>query len=189
MERTNSVAQRNTSCVHIKLTFLKCAIQLSHCLIEVDLKQTKCKQPHKWHFCVEKNIFFGCIHCKSGYTTLSYCTEVRLKIWTKKTDLLRLSCWFKSPTWSRKSPSGEAWKPVQAPNMASTHGTIVEMSVFKGFKLWSFSQLIVLFRRCRRVKQWEENIALFSQVREPFKKGSRPIHSLILVSSRNAPPH
>ena len=65
--------------------------------------------------------------------------------------------------------------------MASNHGTIVEMSVFKGFKLWSLSEVIVLFWRCRRVKQWEENIALFSQVREPFKKGSRPIHSLILV--------
>ena len=38
----------NTSCVHIKLTFLlKCAIQLSHCAIEVNLKQAKCKQPHK----------------------------------------------------------------------------------------------------------------------------------------------
>ena len=52
---------------------------------------------------------------------------------------------------------------------------IVEMSVFKGFKLWSLSE----FRHCRRVKQWEENIALFSQVREPLKKGSRPIHSAI----------
>ena len=64
--------------------------------------------------------------------------------------------WFKSPTWSRKSLTGEAWMPVQAPNIAiaSNHGTIV------------------LFRRCRRVKQWEENIALFSQVREPSKKGS-----------------
>ena len=30
-----------------------------------------------------------------------------------------------------------------------------------------------------RVKQWEENVALFSQVREPLKKGSRPFHSLI----------
>ena len=87
--------------------------------------------------------------------------------------------WFKSPTWSRKSLSGEVWTPVQAPNMASNHGTIVEMSVFKGFKLWSLSELIVLFRRCRRVKQWEENIALFSQVREPLKKRSRPIHSLL----------
>ena len=84
--------------------------------------------------------------------------------------------WFKSPTWSRKSLSGEVWTPVQAPNMASNHGTIVEMSVFKGFKLWSLSELIVLFRRCRRVKQWEENIALFSQVREPLKKGSSLFH-------------
>ena len=82
--------------------------------------------------------------------------------------------WFKSPPWSRKSLTGEAWMPVQAPNIAiaSNHGTIVEMSVFKGFILWSLSELIVLFRRCRRVKQWEENIALFSQVREPLKKGS-----------------
>ena len=39
-------------------------------------------------------------------------------------------CWFKSSTWSRKSPSGEVWTPVQAPNMASNHGTIAEMSVF-----------------------------------------------------------
>ena len=46
------------------------------------------------------------------------------------------------------------------------------MSVFKGFILWSLSELIVLFRRCRRVKQWEENFASFSQVREPLKKGS-----------------
>ena len=81
--------------------------------------------------------------------------------------------------WSRKSRSEDAWTPVQALNMASNHGTIMEMSVFKGFKLWSLSEVIVLFRHCRRVKQWEENIALFSQVREPLKKGSRPIHSLI----------
>ena len=32
-------------------------------------------------------------------------------------------------------------------------GTIEKMSVFKGFKLWSFSQLIELFRRSRTVKQ------------------------------------
>ena len=47
-------------------------------------------------------------------------------------------------------------------------GTIEKMSVFKGFKLWSLSQLIELFRRSRRVKQWEENIPLFSQVRELY---------------------
>ena len=125
---------------------------------------------------------------QSVYTTLSYSTEVRLKIRTKKTDLLRISVGSKAPR-DRVSPSGEVWTPVQAPNMASNHGTIVEMSVFKGFKLWSLSELIALFRRCRRVKQCEENIALFFQVREPFQKGSRPIHSLMLVSSRNAPPH
>ena len=39
-------------------------------------------------------------------------------------------------------------------------GIIEKMSVFKGFKLWSFTELIALFRRSRRVKQWEENIAI-----------------------------
>ena len=40
------------------------------------------------------------------------------------------------------------------------------MSVSKGFKFGSFSALIALFQRYGRVKQWEENTALFSQVRE-----------------------
>ena len=130
---------------------------------------------------------------QSVYTTLSYCTECPPKYSNQENWSSTHFYWFKSSKWLRKSLSGEVWTPVQAPNMASKHGTIVEMSVFKGFKLWSLSELIVLFRRCRRVKQWEENIALFSQVREPLKKGSRPIHSLIykavlsVVTQRSSP--
>ena len=155
---------------------------LSHCLIEVDLKEAKCKQPHKWYFASKMTFFSDTFIAK---TIRLHNTVVLHRSPPKDSNQENRSSthfyWFKSPTWSRKSLSGEAWTPVQAPNMASNHGTIVEleMSVFKGFKLWSLSEVIVLFRHCRRVKQWEENIALFSQVREPLKKGSRPIHSLI----------
>ena len=172
---------RKTVSSHLKLTFLlKCAIQLSHCSIEVDLKQAKCKQPHKWYFALKITSFSDAFIAK---TIRLHNTVVLHRSPPKDSNQENWSSthfyWFKSSTWSRKSLSGEVWTPVQAPNMASNHGTIVEMSVFKGFKLWSLSELIVLFRHCRRVKQWEENIALFSQVREPLKKGSRPIHSLI----------
>ena len=83
--------------------------------------------------------------------------------------------WFKSCTWSRVTK-----RSLEASSSTKHGGNSTarwrRLSVFESFNLWSVSELNTLWRRSRRVKQWEENIALFSQVREPLKKGSGPIH-------------
>ena len=102
-------------------------------------------------FCVENNMFSDAVIAK---TIRVHNTFVLHRIPPKDSNQENWSSthfyWFKSPTWSHKSLSGEVWTPVQALNMASNRGTIVEMSVFKGFKVWSLSEWIVLFRCCRR---------------------------------------
>ena len=122
------------------------------------LKEAKCKQPHKWYFALKITSFSDAFIAKTiRLHNTAVLHRSPPKYLNQENWCSTHFCWFKSPTWSRKSLSGEVWTPVQAPNMASNHGTIVEMSIFKGFKLWSLSELIVPFWRCRRVKQWEEN--------------------------------
>ena len=77
--------------------------------------------------------------------------------------------WFKSPTWSRKSLSG-GLESSSSTKHGGNSTARWRLSVFESFNLWS-----ALCRRSRRVKQWEKNIAWFSQVREPLKKGSGPM--------------
>ena len=111
-------------------------------LLQFSLKEAKCKQPHKWYFTLKITSFSDAFIAK---TIRLHNTVVLHRSPPKYSNQENWSSthfyWFKSPTWSRKSLSGEVWTPVQAPNMASNHGTIVEMSVFKGFKLWSLSEL------------------------------------------------
>ena len=78
--------------------------------------------------------------------------------------------WFKSPTWWRKSLSG-GLESSSSTKHGGNSTARWRLSVFESFNLWS-----ALCRRSWRVKQWEKNIAWFSQVREPLKKGSGPIH-------------
>ena len=98
IERTNSVEQPNTSCVHIKLTFLL-NVRSSWVIVQSKLIWNKPTLSNltsdilRW-----KHLFrMHSLHRQSVYTTLSYCTEVRLKIRTKKTDLLRISIGSKAP--------------------------------------------------------------------------------------------
>ena len=142
IERTNSVEQPNTSCVHIKLTFL---FNVRSSWVIILFKQAKCQQPHKGYFALKRTSFSDAFIAKiirldnTVVLHRSPPEDLNQENWSSTHFY-----WFKSPTWSRKSLSGEAWKPVQAPNIPSNHGTIVEkMSVFKGFKLFSLSELIV----------------------------------------------
>ena len=98
--------------------------------------------------------------------------------------------WFKSPPWSRKSLTGEAWMPVKAPNIAiaSNQGTIVEMSVFKGFILWSLSELYYCtIPTLSKSKAVRGKYCIVFPGEGTFEKRQQPIHSLP-QSSSNAPP-
>ena len=83
--------------------------------------------------------------------------------------------WFKSPTWSRKSLSG-GLESSSSTKHGGNSTARWRLSVFESFNLWSVSELNVLCRRSGRLKQREKSISWFSQVREPLKKGSEPIH-------------
>ena len=77
--RTISILSNQTRvCVHVKLTFSYTA--RSGWVKQSILKHAKCKQPHKWIFCVEKNIFFGCIDYKDN-SFVHYCCTAQKSDW------------------------------------------------------------------------------------------------------------
>ena len=120
------------------------------------------------YICVK---IFGCFHYKDNPFAHHCCTAQKS---AKDLNQENWSCthfyWFKSPTWWRKSLSG-GLESSSSTKHGGNSTARWRLSVFESFNLWS-----ALCRRSRRVKQWEKNIAWFSQVREPLKKGSGPIH-------------
>ena len=93
------VEQPNTSCEHIKLTFLfnvrfSWVILWSKSIWNKPNVSNLTSVILRW----KEHLFrMHSLQRQSVYTTLSYCTEVRLKIRTKKTDLLRISIGSKAP--------------------------------------------------------------------------------------------
>ena len=95
--------------------------------------------------------------------------------WTKKTDLVHVSIGSKAAR-DRASLSGGLDASSSTKHGVNSTARWRRLSVFESINLWPFSEVNALCRRSRRVKQWEENTALFCQVREPLKKDSGPIH-------------
>ena len=96
------VEQPNTSCEHIKLTFLfnvrsSWVILWSKSIWNKPNVSNLTSVILRWKEHLVSDAFIAKTIRLHHTVVLPYCTEVRLKIWTKKTDLLLISIGSKAP--------------------------------------------------------------------------------------------